>query len=238
MLQKIYLPILSFYKDNIFNSTLDSLKKFFPIEGFPLPKETKYITSIPWFFKYDNYIKYLDMFNTNREKVDQYNNSKLLYNMIKEDLNIDLDPESLVTTQVGIFNYKYDQSVESVDKNDIGENYIYDCMDELLSYLLMNDKALSHGKDELKRMRISVTAMGKRLLKDDTKKYNSLYNPYIQELCKYYKFVLDTYQYYIEDKNRASKMICKEHIRLLSEFYNGLYKPLPDKLIKLKGIVY
>ena len=73
---------------------------------------------------------------------------------------------------------------------------------------------------------------------DDNKKYNSLYNPYIQELCKYYKFVLDTYQYYIEDKNRASKMICKEHIRLLSEFYNGLYKPLPDKLIKLKGIVY
>lgn len=233
----VLLPLSSFYDDNIFNCNLNTLKKFFPIEDFPLPKDTKYINYIPWFFgiEYDMYDK---MFKDKMSIVDKFKNSRLFYDFMEKDLGIYRFIDIGLSPVHYMYSTKYNNSIVQIDDSEeVNKSYIESAIDKMYEYYLLSDKNLSHAKDELKRMRMSTTAMGKRLMKDSKFKYNGIYDDKVIMLSNYYKFVLKTYQLYMEDKTTVAKRICKDHIVLLNRYYIDMGLPIPNKLERLNDMV-
>lgn len=239
-MRKISIPdsSLNYEKDNLFNCNLNTLKEYFPIKGFPGPKDIKTIYDISYLLTPNIFAIYEQIFNNSMSDVDKYHNSKLYYYIMNSDLGLDIKPgvhpESMCRLMYKIY---MDSAVKHIDADEVSEEEINEIIDNLYIYQLMADKNLSHAKDELKRKRLSVTAMEKRLYKSDKNCTNNNYTEQISKLVNYYRFVLLTYQQYIEDKTWVAKEIYKELLKLIRLYILDFDKVSPDRLdIMLKGI--
>ncbi len=228
----IYIPkgSIDYENNELLNCNLNTLKDFFPIKGFPLPKDTKILT-ISWYFLPDNYNSIKEQYKIYKSPADKYNNNELYYDFILEDLDLGRQQKGEELPPVRyIYRSKINDYIYKTDSNDINLNDINNIIERLYIYNLMAEKNLSHARDELRRMRISITAMWKRLKREDDKIYKSYYREKINTLVKYNKFILDTYQYYMEDKTLVAKEIYKHLVNLLIRYHKDRDILIPDKL--------
>lgn len=208
--------------NNIFNCNLNTLKRFFPPEGFSNPKDTKYY-NIGFYLKDSK--DYIDKFNNDKIR-DRYGISNLYYKMMEEDIGTGLEYLKPTRPVKAMIRYGYDDVVIHLQSSEVYQNYINELIERLLNYVLLSDKNLAFAKDELRRMRLSVTAMNKRLHKD-AKYYEA---DAILELVKYFRFCLDEYQTYMEDKTQAANSIYFAILDNVSKDYLKLYHYIPYDL--------
>lgn len=208
--------------NNIFNCNLNTLDKFFPPEDFANPKDIKYY-NIGFYLK--NSREYIDKFKNDKIR-NIYCVSKLYYNMMKEDIGIGEEYLKPIKPIKAMIRFGYDNITIHSKSSEVCHNYIDELIDKMLNYVLLSDKNLAFTKDELKRMRLSVTAMNKRLYKDA--KYYEI--DAILELYKYFRFCLDEYQLYMEDKTQAANSIYFSILNSMSIDYLKLYHYIPSNL--------
>lgn len=197
--------------NNIFNCNLDTLENFFPPEGFEAPKNITYL-------KLGFYITHYDEYKEKFDKeilipVDKFRNTELYYKFMKDDLGLDRDlnypkaPLKYMYEQFKLHTYTpYNESTDDFHSKAI---FIKRKMDE---YILLADKNKIFAKDQLKRMRSSVTAMDKRLKKQCL--YENLYM--MTDLVRYFRKTLDIYQDYIADKTTVAKKLYDDIIDSLN----------------------
>ena len=217
--------------NNLFNCNLNSLKEFFPPHPFPLPKETT-LYNISDYLNPNNNYDYIRSFKHDMELVGNFKIERLYYEIMKKDLGISFDDIPICPPAKLMFDLYYKDISEKADTNTVSEEKINDMSNMIYMYYLLADKNLSHAKDELKRMRLSVTAMNKRLIKQDNKSLFGRNNKSILEYTKYLRFILETYELYITDKTTVSKQIYLRIARHLEEYYDSKHL-IPDKLSML-----
>ena len=204
--------------NNIFNCNLDTLENFFPPEGFEAPKDITYL-------KLGFYITHYDEYKEKFDKeilipADKFRNTELYYKFMKDDLGLDRDPNYPKAP----LKYMYEQFKihtyvpysESIDIFHFKALSIKIKMDE---YILLADKNKIFAKDQLKRMRSSVTAMDKRLKKQCP--YENLYM--MTDLVRYFRKTLDIYQDYIADKTTVAKKLYDDIIDSLNSLQTAKF---------------
>lgn len=204
--------------NNIFNCNLDTLENFFPPEGFEMPKD---ITYLKLGFYITHYEEYRDRFDKEiLIPVDKFRNTELYYKFMKDDLGLDRDPNYPKAPLKYMYEqfklHTYTPYSEVTDDLRSKEASIKRKMNE---YIILADKNIIFAKDQLKRMRSSVTAMDKRLKKQCS--YENLYM--ITDLTRYFRKTLDIYQDYISDKTEVAKRLYDDIIKSLNALQSVKY---------------
>lgn len=204
--------------NNIFNCNLDTLENFFPPEGFEMPKD---ITYLKLGFYITHYEEYRDRFDKEiLIPVDKFRNTELYYKFMKDDLGLDRDPNYPKAPLKYMYEqfklHTYTPYSEVTDDLRSKEASIKRKMNE---YIILADKNKIFAKDQLKRMRSSVTAMDKRLKKQCP--YENLYM--ITDLTRYFRKTLDIYQDYISDKTEVAKRLYDDIIKSLNALQSVKY---------------
>lgn len=216
--------------NNIFNCNMDTLKKFFPPEDFSNPKYIKYY-NLGFYLK--NSKEYMDKFH-DEETRNEHCISKLYYKMMEEDIGIGEEYLKPINPVKAMIRYGYEDITVHLPSTELEQSYIDESIKVLLNYVLLSDKNLAFAKDELRRMRLSVTAMGKRLNKEC--KYSE--NEAVSELVRYFRFCLDEYQSYMEDKTQAANSIYYAILDSISKDYLKMYHYIPFDLEKYLRKLY
>lgn len=210
--------------NNIFNCNLNTLKKFFPPEGFPDPRNINYYNIGFYLKNSDEYIRRFE----DEKSVNRLGFSKLYYKMMEEDIGINEEYLKPINPIKAMIRFGYEDVVIHVQSSSVDKEYIDKLIERLLNYGLLSNKNLAFAKDELKRMRLSITAMQKRVCKVCDNDSIEL----IDKLVEYFRFCLDEYQTYIKNKFQAENNIYYNILSSVSKDYLKLYNYIPSALDK------
>lgn len=245
-----FIPNDSRFNDNhLFNCSTNSLSKFFPPEGFQNPKDVRGIVDITEYLA--NFKDYEAKFNEDMKEIDQFGNSNIYYGFMEDDLGIVYD--TIEDKTLNPIRIMYRHNCDNLFRKiypiyldifiDDLNSYMKEVLYKLYYYGNGANSARSFAKDEIKRMRLSVTALSKRLNKSIEKtlrldgECTTILKEKIDVLIKYYRFILMVYEQYINDKIFVVQYIYNSLVDTLGEYYIREEIPFPIELCNMvKGV--